>query len=158
MARDDDKRTTHTVSLHKHTEKYLAVLARHNGCSIAEILAQLGNFAADGMRRPGAWERGWLAQAFADDWVDSLEQVPGVRYAQLQPIEMPNQSCLEVACRCTTPAIAEKCIALAFTCQSCQRFVPFCASGIAYRAASSEDLCDECFEADEHISDAGDAR
>jgi len=32
--------------------------------------------AADGMRRPGSWERGWLVQAFGDDFTERLERDP----------------------------------------------------------------------------------
>jgi hypothetical protein len=44
----------------------------------ARVLAYLVACASDGMRRPGSWERGWLAQAFGDwpeadpwDWSDA---------------------------------------------------------------------------------------
>jgi len=29
-----------------------------------EVLAELTRYAADGVRRPGAWERGWIEEAF----------------------------------------------------------------------------------------------
>ena len=34
--------------------------------SIEEILKHLARCAADGVRRPGSWERSWVEQAFGD--------------------------------------------------------------------------------------------
>jgi hypothetical protein len=31
--------------------------------SVAGVLEQLAHAAADGIRRPGSWERGWIQQA-----------------------------------------------------------------------------------------------
>jgi hypothetical protein len=32
--------------------------------------------AIDGVRRPGAWERTWLVQAFGEQWTSNLEKDP----------------------------------------------------------------------------------
>jgi hypothetical protein len=37
---------------------------------------------ADGVLRPGAWERGWLEQAFGDEWRKRLEVDPDVPWHQ----------------------------------------------------------------------------
>lgn len=80
------------VDLTEDAARYLEALAKNNGfgmSSIAEVLAYLGSSAADGMRRPGAWERGWLEQAVGDSWLDAMEQIPDVPYAQLRPKVSP---------------------------------------------------------------------
>ena len=35
---------------------------------VEAVIAHLVHSAADGVRRPGSWERGWAEQAFGSDW------------------------------------------------------------------------------------------
>lgn len=35
---------------------------------LGAVVAHLVHSAADGVRRPGAWERGWILQAFGEWW------------------------------------------------------------------------------------------
>ena len=47
----------------------------------ADLVAKtLALYAIDGVRRPGSWERGWVKQAFGDDFVQLLEVDPAVAY------------------------------------------------------------------------------
>ncbi len=46
--------------------------------SASDAARHLIHSAADGMRRPGSWERGWVEQAFGSKWQDRLEQDPEV--------------------------------------------------------------------------------
>lgn len=74
------------VELSEDTAEYLQVLAHANGYRISDLLAYLGASAADGMRRPGSWEREWLSHAFfEEDWLAQMEQIPDIHYAQLRP-------------------------------------------------------------------------
>ena len=43
---------------------------------VAAVLAELADHAQQGVYRPGAWERGWLRQAFGDDRLGRLEPDP----------------------------------------------------------------------------------
>ena len=43
---------------------------------VAAVLAELADHAQQGVYRPGAWERGWLCQAFGYEWLDRLEPDP----------------------------------------------------------------------------------
>jgi len=52
------------------------------------VLQHLAASAADGVRRPGAWERQWVYTAFGDGWEGELEVVPGVPYFR-RPKEKP---------------------------------------------------------------------
>lgn len=46
-----------------------------------DALAQLATSAAEGMRRPGSWEREWLAQVIsADEWSHKLAQDPDAHW------------------------------------------------------------------------------
>ena len=80
-------RVSVTVDLDPEVHAYLLVLARANygvADSVPELLRWLARCAADGMRRPGSWERGWLVQACGDEWEQLLEQVPELPYRQLR--------------------------------------------------------------------------
>jgi hypothetical protein len=48
----------------------------------AEVLAELADHAQQGVFRPGSWERGWVAQAFGDEWTDKLEVDPDAHWRQ----------------------------------------------------------------------------
>jgi hypothetical protein len=69
-----------TLDLDDDTLRYLAVLGRP-----AEVLALLASAAADGVRRPGAWERGWITQVCGSDWAASLRPDPAAPYSMLPP-------------------------------------------------------------------------
>jgi hypothetical protein len=60
-----------TLEIDDTTASLLATLSE-NG-SVPEILETLIDHAAQGVYRPGAWEREWLCQVFGDDFVDKLE-------------------------------------------------------------------------------------
>ncbi|WP_437804527.1 hypothetical protein [Sorangium sp. So ce693] len=65
-----------TIELDDTTAAYLRVLSDDG--TAEETLSRLALHAADGVRRPGAWERGWVCQAFGDDWNDRVTQDPSV--------------------------------------------------------------------------------
>jgi hypothetical protein len=60
-----------TLEIDDTTVNLLATLSE-NG-SVPEVLETLIDHAAQGVYRPGAWEREWLCQVFGDDSVDKLE-------------------------------------------------------------------------------------
>lgn len=41
-----------------------------------EVLAKLADHAAQGIRRPGAWEADWIRQCFGEAFEENLEQDP----------------------------------------------------------------------------------
>jgi hypothetical protein len=51
---------------------------RYGRESVEDVVLKLIDHAQQGVYRPGAWERGWLIQAFGDDWTAYLE--PGDPY------------------------------------------------------------------------------
>jgi hypothetical protein len=59
-----------TIELDQNTVAYLKLL---DPSGPEAALSHLAHSAADGIRRPGAWERGWLGQAFPED--EFLERV-----------------------------------------------------------------------------------
>lgn len=77
---------TISITVDARTAAYLRALTRSISVprgTLEDVLAHLAHSAADGLRRPGAWERGWVEQAFGD--VNEGPQTPGVRYAHLEP-------------------------------------------------------------------------
>ena len=64
-----------TIELSDDAIAYLKLLDPRGGAEGA--LTHLAHSAADGLRRPGAWERGWIGQAFSED--DFLTQMQGSR-------------------------------------------------------------------------------
>ena len=48
--------------------------------SVEEVVGPLIDHAQQGVYRPGSWERGWLYQAFGDEWTTHLE--PGDPYGR----------------------------------------------------------------------------
>lgn len=44
--------------------------------TVENVIQKLVDHAAQGVRRPGAWERGWLMQAFGDEFEEKIEQDP----------------------------------------------------------------------------------
>lgn len=75
-----------TIELATETVIYLQALAGDGAPTLEDVIEHLAHSAAAGIRRPAAWERRWLMQAFGDDWEAKCEQVPGVEYAQLRPM------------------------------------------------------------------------
>lgn len=59
---------TITVEVSAETFELLSLLTKSpamgEGATVAKVVAYLAHCAADGVRRPGAWERGWVEQAF----------------------------------------------------------------------------------------------
>ena len=66
------------VDLPVRTVRLLGVLDEEP----AYVLTKLADHAQQGVYRPGAWERGWLVQAFGDDFIALLEQDPDEPYFQ----------------------------------------------------------------------------
>jgi hypothetical protein len=82
-----ENQTRITIELTLETVTYLQVLVGAFGAADLEgVIEHLAHSAAAGIRRPGAWERGWLTQAFGDEWENKCERVPGTEYAQLRPM------------------------------------------------------------------------
>lgn len=72
-------RTTVTIRVELEPEvvAYLEVLAKSfplgEPTTVAGVLQHLAWSAADGCRRPGAWERQWVLQAFGDRFRELLK-------------------------------------------------------------------------------------
>jgi hypothetical protein len=78
MAEEAKQRVTVTVHLDPVVYRLLQVLTHSDlfgGGSVEDVLLRLIDHAQQGVYRPGSWERGWLCQAFGDDWIAQL--VPG---------------------------------------------------------------------------------
>lgn len=63
------KKTTLQVTLSADTVAYLRQLADSSaiqGGKIEDVASHLLHSAADGVSRPGSWERGWVMQAFGE--------------------------------------------------------------------------------------------
>jgi hypothetical protein len=73
---------TITVKVRKEVYALLEVLTRGAGGldSVEAVVLRLIDHAQQGVYRPGSWERGWLEQAFGDDWQQYLE--PGDPYGR----------------------------------------------------------------------------
>lgn len=74
------KTRTVKVVITEETFAMLEVLAKSDAVSekngVAGVLAWLAWSAADGVRRPGAWERSWVEQAFGGRWREFVERDP----------------------------------------------------------------------------------
>ena len=68
-----DGTVTVTLELPQRVADLLAVLAPGDPAPLHGALLTLIDHAQQGIYRPGAWERGWLEQAFGDDWQAGLE-------------------------------------------------------------------------------------
>ena len=66
---------TVTVEIDETAYALLQVLTRGESGpdSVEGVLLELADHAQQGVYRPGAWERGWLMQAFGDGWTAYLE-------------------------------------------------------------------------------------
>lgn len=82
----DDGDVTIAVTVSARTAAYLRALTRSSSVpdgTLEDVVSYLVHSAADGLRRPGAWERGWLTQAFGD--FPDGPHTPGVPYSHLEP-------------------------------------------------------------------------
>lgn len=68
-----------TIELPEQTVRLLEVVG--NGSAEAALL-ELADRTADGVTRPGCWERAWLLQVFGDEWQSELEQEPDAYWRQ----------------------------------------------------------------------------
>jgi hypothetical protein len=64
-----------TLELSQRVAGLLTVLTRGQYApeDLNGVLMELIDHAQQGVYRPGAWERGWLEQAFGDEWQAGLE-------------------------------------------------------------------------------------
>lgn len=64
-----------TIDIDATVYALLEVLTRGESApqSVEDVVLKLIDHAQQGVYRPGAWERGWLIQAFGDDWTGYLE-------------------------------------------------------------------------------------
>lgn len=72
-----------TIKLPEHVIELLEVLSHSHGVSqggAEAVLLHLAYSAADGVRRPGAWERGWVEQCFGGLWHSRVERDPDDRF------------------------------------------------------------------------------
>ncbi len=75
-----DPTRTITITISEDSARFLDLLPD----GAAGALAQLAASAADGMRRPGSWEREWLAQAISEDeWAHRLVQDPEAHWRMM---------------------------------------------------------------------------
>jgi hypothetical protein len=63
-----------TVRLHPSVVRYLAIITPD--ASVVSVLEHLAASAADGVGRPGSWERPWLVSAFGSEWTMLVEPDP----------------------------------------------------------------------------------
>ncbi len=73
---------TITVEVNDVVYGLLEALARgpYGQKTVEGVVSKLIDHTQQGVYRPGAWERAWLAQAFGDDWIEGLE--PGDPYGR----------------------------------------------------------------------------
>jgi hypothetical protein len=81
-------RKTKTIKVRVDLENlaFLEALVGHGYSSVTQVLEHLAHSAADGIRRPGSWERGWVLQAFGDGFEENVEQDPE-RMWNVRPIK-----------------------------------------------------------------------
>jgi hypothetical protein len=77
-ARPPDLGRTRVITLLLHGDVVTALQVLNPHSDVRHALLELAVKAADGVYRPGAWERGWLEQAFGSDWQNRLEPDPNV--------------------------------------------------------------------------------
>lgn len=68
-----------TIDVPDEMESLLEVVS---GDSAARTVQELALRAAEGVVRPGCWERPWLEQVFGCAWTAELEQDPEVHWHQ----------------------------------------------------------------------------
>ncbi len=97
---------TLTVEISEDTASYLSVLDEDG--DVERVIQHLIHSAADGVRRPGSWERGWLASAFASDFEDRCVPVDHYQERALSRVELRASKALDTLvkagrCDCTSP-------------------------------------------------------
>jgi hypothetical protein len=78
-------KTTITVTLSGETAELLELLTRGEHAparDLTGVVLHLVHSAADGVCRPGAWERGWVVQAFGEAFTDHTEPDPHNRWRE----------------------------------------------------------------------------
>lgn len=77
----EPRRRPVTLELDEETIAYLQVLTDEVAHpALKDVLEHLAHSAADGVMRPGAWERAWVQQCFGDEWESKLERHPTVTF------------------------------------------------------------------------------
>jgi hypothetical protein len=78
---------TLTITIGEETYRYLRALTKScavgGSGTVEDVLGHLIHSVADGVRRPGAWERSWLTPAFSDDWTETMRAHPSLFYCQV---------------------------------------------------------------------------
>jgi hypothetical protein len=79
MAPEPEPTVSITLELSQRVADLLTVLTtgEYAPDDLQGVLMELIDHAQQGVARPGAWERGWLTQAFGEDWLDALEPDTG---------------------------------------------------------------------------------
>lgn len=77
MAEQADVQVTLTLSADT-AELLSALIDGTYATDLESVLRYLADCARQGIQRPGSWERGWLVQAFGDDWLERVERHPQV--------------------------------------------------------------------------------
>ncbi|HMG65576.1 MAG TPA: hypothetical protein VK599_21740 [Streptosporangiaceae bacterium] len=75
MAPETEPTVSVTLELSQRVADLLTVLTtgEYAPDDLEGVLMELVDHAQQGVYRPGAWERGWLRQAFGEDWESALE-------------------------------------------------------------------------------------
>lgn len=75
MAETREPTVTVTLELSQRVADLLTVLTTGEYApeDLRSVIMELIDHAQQGVYRPGAWERGWLEQAFGDEWQRGLE-------------------------------------------------------------------------------------
>lgn len=94
-----------TLRLKPQTARLLEVLAASDAVGskrdvallhekVADVVYHLAMSAAEGVQRPGAWERAWVAQAFGGGWEQRLEPDPQATWRQrpIAPAEASDEA------------------------------------------------------------------
>ena len=70
------------VRIEVSAAQYAALCVLNEGGDARVTLLELVDRVLDGVTRPGAWERGWLQQAFGPWWQARLERDPDCLWHQ----------------------------------------------------------------------------
>lgn len=104
-ARTDEPQVAVTLTVAPVIAELLAVLDDGDvndsiEAQVSRVLCRLADHAQQGVYRPGAWERNWLAQVFGDEFLARL--CPG------DPYHRYPDCTLEVGCACRGCAMFER--------------------------------------------------
>lgn len=67
---------TITLQVSDEVHALLTTLTDEFRPDVEAVIDDLIDHAQQGVYRPGAWERGWLCQAFGEDFIAKLERNP----------------------------------------------------------------------------------